>query len=89
MRAFELIAARAPRNFVRRRVGVIGALAVACLLSTALDAFAQRCQPRRPRPTIMLTTLGPCEYNPETFSFAGTPDQQAMCLMRSGDRSDA
>ena len=33
----------------------------------------------------MLTTLGPCEYNPETFSFAGEPDQQAMCLMRSGN----
>jgi hypothetical protein len=85
MRAFEMIAAGAPRNFVRRRVGVTGALVVACLLSTALDAFAQRCQPRRRLPPIVLTTLGACEYNPQTFSFAGTPDQQAMCLMRSGN----
>lgn len=85
MRAFGLIAAGAPRNFVRRRDGVTVALAIACLLGTTFDAFAQRCQPRRPRPAVVLTTLGPCEFNPETLSFAGEPSQQAMCLMRSGD----
>ena len=85
MRIRGLIAAGAPRNFVRRRDGVTVALAIACLLGTAFDAFAQRCQPRRPRAPIVLTTLGPCEFNPETFSFAGEPAQQAMCLMRSGN----
>jgi hypothetical protein len=85
MRAYRLVAAGAPRNnrVVRGRVGVTGALVIACLFGTAFDAFAQRCQPHRPRPPIVLTTLGPCEFNPETFSFAGEPDRQAMCLMRS------
>jgi hypothetical protein len=85
MRAFGLIAAGTPRNLVGWRAGVTGALVIVCLLSTAFDAFAQRCQPRRRLPPIVLTTLGPCEFNPETFSFAGSPDQQAMCLMRSGN----
>jgi hypothetical protein len=85
MRVFGLIAAGVPRHFVGWRAGVTGVLVVACLLSTAFDAFAQRCQPRRKLTPIVLTTLGPCEFSPETFSFAGSPDQQAMCLMRSGN----
>jgi hypothetical protein len=31
--------------------------------------------------------MGPCEFNPTTLSFAGDPAQQAMCLMRSADKS--
>ena len=58
------IAARPRRNFVTRRAAIIAALAVAYLCGTAIDAFAQRCQPRRKLPPIMLTTLGPCEFNP-------------------------
>jgi hypothetical protein len=49
----------------------------------AVDAVAQRCQPRRALPRIVLATLGPCEFNPETLSFAGDGPQQAKCLMRS------
>jgi hypothetical protein len=82
MRAFASSAAR-PRNLVTRRVAISAALAVAYLCGTAIDAFAQRCQPRRKLTPIVLTTLGPCEFNPATFSFAGEPEQQAMCLMRS------
>jgi hypothetical protein len=52
-------------------------------LGAATDAAAQRCQPRRPLPQIVLTTLGPCAFNPDTFSFTGEPEQQALCLMRS------
>jgi hypothetical protein len=78
-----LTAAPAPHWVAWRRVGITVALAVAYLGSLTIDALAQRCQPRRPRPPIVLTTLGPCEFNPETFSFAGAPDRQAMCLMRS------
>lgn len=78
-----LIAALAPQKVALRRAGIIGALAIAYLCGTTIDAFAQRCQPRRPRPAIVLTTLGPCEFNPETLSFAGPPGRQAMCLMRS------
>ena len=83
MRAFGSRAAQPRHNRVTRRVAISAALAVACLCGTALDAFAQRCQPRRKLPPIVLSTLGPCEFNPETFSFAGEPEQQAMCLMRS------
>lgn len=83
MRTLGLIAALAPRGIVVRRAGIAGALAIAYLFGTAIDALAQRCQPRRPRPAIVLTTLGACEFNPETLSFAGEPDRQAMCLMRS------
>ncbi|MBX9777835.1 MAG: hypothetical protein K2Y71_25940 [Xanthobacteraceae bacterium] len=85
MRILGLIAALPPRWVVVRRVGVTVALVAAYLCSMAVDAFAQRCQPRRKLPAIVLTTLGPCEYNPETFGFAGPPDRQAMCLMRSGN----
>jgi len=83
MRTSGLIAALAPRWNALRRAGVTVALAIACLCGMAIDAFAQRCQPRRARPAIVLTTLGPCEFNPQTLSFAGEPDRQAMCLMRS------
>jgi hypothetical protein len=76
-------AARTPRKFRTRRVIVMVTLAAAYLFGTAVEALAQRCQPRRKLPIVVLTTLGPCEYNPETFSFAGEPDKQAMCLMRS------
>jgi hypothetical protein len=29
--------------------------------------------------------MGPCSFDPETLSFAGTPAEQAMCLMRGMD----
>jgi len=63
------------------------ATAAAYLCTTAVEAYAQNCKPRRPRPPITLTTLGPCEFNPETFSFAGTPAEQIRCLLRSADRT--
>lgn len=73
--------AAAPRAAVYRAVALTAAMAA--LVATASDALAQRCQPRRPRPPIVLTSLGPCEFNPDTLSFAGSPEEQAMCLMRS------
>ncbi|MPZ40329.1 MAG: hypothetical protein GEU95_20180 [Rhizobiales bacterium] len=83
MRDFGLLAARSPRDVVKRRAIAVVALVSAVLVSATIDAFAQRCQPRRKLSPIRLTTLGPCEFNPETFKFAGEPDQQALCLMRS------
>jgi hypothetical protein len=83
MPAIERRAARSPQNTAKRQPFAVATLVVACLLGTAVDALAQRCQPRRKLPPIVLTTLGPCEFNPETFSFAGDPVQQALCLMRS------
>jgi hypothetical protein len=46
------------------------------------DAVANQCRPRRPLPTIVLKTMGPCNFEPEKLSFAGSPAQQAACLMR-------
>jgi len=83
MAPFGPPAARTPRNVLTRRVTMIVALAIAYLCGTTIDALAQRCQPRRKLPVVVLTTLGPCEFNPETLSFAGEPERQAMCLMRS------
>jgi hypothetical protein len=83
MYSFESTSARSPRITLGRRALAVGALAFALMLGTAMDAFAQRCQPRRKLAPIVLTTLGPCKFNPDTFSFAGEPVQQASCLMRS------
>src|SRR5438309_1904363 len=56
---------------------------IAVLVSAApLDAFATNCKPRRALPAIVVTTMGPCHYDPDTFSFAGDPAQQAECLVR-------
>jgi hypothetical protein len=62
-----------------------GVLTLATQLAGFLDlhsAFATPCKPRRPLPTIVLKTMGPCNFNPDTLSFAGTPVEQAACLMR-------
>jgi hypothetical protein len=50
------------------------------------SAFATPCRPRRPLPTVMLTSMGPCSFNPDTLSFAGSPVEQAACLMRPVNR---
>ena len=54
----------------------------ALVLIAASDAFANVCKPKRPLRAIVVTTMGPCHYDPETFSFAGDPVQQAACLIR-------
>ena len=45
------------------------------------DALAN-CKPKKPRPTIVLRTMGPCAFDAERLSFAGDPAQQAACLTR-------
>lgn len=83
MNIFGQHAARSPHRIGTGRAVAVVALAVASVLGSVVDAYAQRCQPRRKLPPIVLSTLGVCQFNPETFSFAGEPDQQALCLMRS------
>jgi hypothetical protein len=46
------------------------------------SAFATPCRPRRPLPTVILTSMGPCNFNLDTLSFAGGPIEQAACLIR-------
>jgi hypothetical protein len=51
-------------------------------LLAPLDALAAGCRPRRPLPYVILRTMGPCNFDVETLSFAGDPLQQAACLIR-------
>jgi hypothetical protein len=65
--------------------GVARSLAGALMLATLLDvpgALANQCRPRRPLPTITLKTMGPCNFDAETLSFAGNAVEQAVCLIR-------
>jgi hypothetical protein len=62
-----------------------GVLVLATQLAAFFDAhsaFATQCRPRRPLPTVVLKTMGPCNFNPDTLSFAGSPVEQAACLIR-------
>jgi hypothetical protein len=49
-------------------------------------AFATQCRPRRPLPSVILRTMGPCDFNVETLSFAGNSVEQAACLVRPVNR---
>jgi hypothetical protein len=46
------------------------------------SAFATQCRPRRPLPAVVLRSMGPCNFNVDTLSFAGDSVQQAACLVR-------
>ena len=50
-------------------------------------AHAEACKPRHFRPPFVVSTMGPCQFDPSTLSFAGTPAEQARCLMRGMDRT--
>lgn len=58
---------------------------VLALCGGGADAWAQ-CKPLRPRPPVILTTMGACSFNPATMGFAGTPAAQAACLLRPVER---
>jgi hypothetical protein len=51
-------------------------------LLTPDSAFATRCRPRRPLPSVILRTMGPCDFNVATLSFAGDSVHQTACLIR-------
>jgi hypothetical protein len=50
------------------------------------SAFATQCRPRRPLPLVILRSMGPCNFNVDTLSFAGDSIQQAECLIRPVNR---
>jgi hypothetical protein len=69
--------------------GVLRSLAGMVLLATQMtavldvqSALANRCRPRRPLPVINLKSMGPCNFDAETLSFAGSAVEQAECLIR-------
>jgi hypothetical protein len=68
------------------RSGLVAtALAGAVLCGFAQNAFSQSCKPSHPKPTIILKSMGPCTFDPQTLSFSGEPVEQALCLMRGMD----
>jgi hypothetical protein len=52
-----------------------------------LDAVLAGCKPDHLRPLFFIKTMGACAFDSETLSFAGTPAEQAICLMRGMDSS--
>jgi hypothetical protein len=62
--------------------GLAGAIVLA-----PLDAVLAGCKPDHFRPAFFIKSMGACAFDAETLSFAGTPAQQAMCLMRGMDVS--
>jgi hypothetical protein len=52
-----------------------------------LDAVLAGCKPDHFRPLFFVNSMGACAFDSETFSFAGTPVEQALCLMRGMDSS--
>jgi len=65
--------------------GLVLATQLAALL-TPDGAFATQCRPRRPLPSVILRTMGPCNFSVETLSFAGDSIQQTVCLIRPVNR---
>ncbi len=68
-----------------RLAGVMLAVQFAAGLSPQ-SALANECRPRRPLPSVILRTMGPCDFNLDTMSFAGDSVQQAACLIRPVNR---
>lgn len=61
---------------------VLAAGIATAILLVDHSAWANRCRPRKPLPPIVLTSMGPCFYDPESASFTGDPAQQTRCLLR-------
>jgi TonB family protein len=62
--------------------------ALACPIAAVThDAVLAGCKPDHFKPPFFVKSMGVCEFDPETLSYAGTPVQQAMCLMRGMDVS--
>jgi hypothetical protein len=70
----------------RRRRGILATgLATAMLFGSAGTALSKVCKPSHFRAAYFIKTMGVCEFDPQALSFAGTPVEQAMCLMRGMD----
>ena len=59
--------------------------ALAMLLGSVQAGLSNECKPHHFRAPFFIKSMGACAFDPETLSFAGTPVQQAMCLMRGMD----
>jgi hypothetical protein len=70
------------RGVARPLAGVLMVATQLAMLLHADQASAGQCRPRRPLPLITLKTMGPCNFNADTLSFAGSAVEQATCLIR-------
>ena len=62
--------------------------ALACpIVAASHDAALAGCKPDHFKPPFFIKSMGECSFDAETLSYAGTPVQQAMCLMRGMDVS--
>jgi hypothetical protein len=57
------------------------------IILAPVDAVRAGCKPDHLRPAFFIKSMGACAFDSETLSFAGTPAEQAMCLMRGMDAS--
>jgi hypothetical protein len=57
----------------------------AVLVGSAQLALGDGCKPNHYRALYFIKNMGVCAFDPETLSFAGTPVEQATCLMRGMD----
>jgi hypothetical protein len=62
-------------------------MAAAILAFSTQTALSGTCKPHRFRPPFSVNTMGPCNFDAKTLSFAGGPLDQARCLMRGMDRT--
>jgi hypothetical protein len=62
-------------------------LSCAILIGSAQYALSDGCRPDHYRAPYFLKSMGACAFDPETLSFAGTPAEQAKCLMRGMDET--
>ncbi len=57
----------------------------AMLLGSVQAALSVNCKPGHFRAPYFIKSMGACAFDAQTLSFAGTPVEQAMCLMRGMD----
>jgi hypothetical protein len=69
-------------NIATHRARLAVALLVCFSFLTATDAPARGNCSFKPSPPVTLKTMGVCDFDPETLSFAGDGAQQARCLLR-------
>ena len=56
------------------------------LVGTMQAVSGTECKPHHFHAPFFIKSMGPCNFDLETLSYAGTPVQQAMCLMRRHGR---
>jgi hypothetical protein len=65
--------------------GLLAAVSFTMLIGCVNAALSAECKPGHFRAPYFIKDMGACAFDPETLSYAGTPVEQAMCLMRGMD----